>query len=114
MSSKNESSGCEDCKRIPFRWSAVDKHVPEQIGIYGFWFRGYCIYIGKTEKQSLKKRLSDHWNGSHNETLNLWIAAKRDELKISFIEIKNQNEMSVYERYFIRHYQPLTNKIRHD
>jgi hypothetical protein len=112
MSSKNKAVACEKCMRVPFRLSALHRYVPERIGVYGFWFGGYCIYIGKTESQSLQKRLTDHWNGSHNYNLNLWINAKRDKLHVAFIEIANCSEISRYETYYIKFFQPLTNKIK--
>lgn len=110
---RNRTGECENCKRVPFRLSALHRYVPERIGVYGFWFGDYCIYIGKTESQSLQKRLTDHWNGSHNENLNLWINAKRDKLYIGFLELDNLKEVSRYERYYIRFFQPLTNKIKY-
>jgi hypothetical protein len=114
MSSKNRSNCEPECKRIPFRLSALNKHVPRKVGIYAFWFGNYCVYIGKTEKQSLLKRLLDHWEGTHNPQLHLWIAAKRDSLLVAFLEVDNPKQIGIYERYYIRIFQPLTNKVRYN
>ena len=114
MSSKNKMNCEPECRRIPFRLSALNKHVPEPIGIYAFWFGNYCVYIGKTEKQSLHKRLLDHWEGTHNHALHLWIEAKRDSLLVAFLEIDNPSQIGGYERYYIRIFQPLTNKVRYN
>jgi hypothetical protein len=72
------------------------------------------VYIGKTEKQSLHKRLLDHWEGTHNHALHLWIEAKRDSLLVAFLEIDNPSQIGGYERYYIRIFQPLTNKVRYN
>lgn len=114
MSSKTNNQCDPPCKRFPFRLSALKKHVPEKAGIYGFWYRGYCVYVGKTERQSLRKRLFDHWDGTHNHELQLWIEAKRDNLLVAFLEIENISQIGNYERYYIRVLQPLTNKIRYN
>lgn len=114
MSSKIRNTCDAECKRIPFRLSALNKHVPEKAGVYAFWFGDYCVYVGKTEKQSLLKRLRDHWQGSHNPQLGLWIEAKRDSLFVAFIEIDSLDQIATYERYYIRVLQPLTNKIRYN
>lgn len=111
MSSRNETNSCPGCKRIPFRLSALKKHVPDEVGVYGFWYGQYCIYVGKTEGQTLKKRLTDHWKGSHNIDLQLWIDSKGAKLQVAFVEIENKKQISRYERYYIRFFQPLTNKI---
>jgi excinuclease UvrABC nuclease subunit len=91
----------------------IDKHAPRQPGVYGFWYGKYCVYVGKTEAQTLFKRLIDHWEGSHNPSLKEWIQAKRDDLQIAFIQINDKNQIATYERYYIRTFQPLTNKIRY-
>lgn len=67
-----------------------------------------------TGKQSLLKRLLDHWEGTHNPQLHLWIEAKRDQLLVAFLELDQPSQIASYERYYIRLLQPLTNKIRHN
>ena len=114
MSSKIKGNCEPECKRVPFRLSALNKHVPEKAGVYAFWFGDYCVYVGKTEKQSLLKRLLDHWEGTHNSYLHLWIEAKRDSLLVAFLAIDNPKQIAGYERYYIRIFQPLTNKIRYN
>jgi len=114
MSSKTNTSCATECKRIPFRLSALNRHVPEKAGIYAFWYGSYCVYIGKAEKQSLLKRLLDHWEGTHNPQLHMWIEAKRDQLVVAFMEVDKEGQIATYERYYIRIFQPLTNMIRYN
>jgi hypothetical protein len=102
----------EQCKRIPFCLTCLERSTPDAYGVYAFWFRNYCIYVGKAEKQTIRKRLIDHWIGSHNDDLRLWIYAKRDRLAICFRIVESLSKVAAYERYYIRKYQPLTNKVR--
>jgi hypothetical protein len=83
-------------------------------GVYGFWYRNYCVYVGKTEKQSLRDRLLNHWDKTHNHRLRLWIEAKRDDLQVSFRPVQDPKNVASYERYYIRRFQPLANIIRYD
>jgi hypothetical protein len=43
--------------------------------------------------------------------LQLWIASKGAKLQVAFVEIDNKKQIARYERYYIRFFQPLTNKI---
>ncbi len=77
-------------------------------GVYGFWYKRNCIYIGKTEKQGLRDRLLQHWNGSHNNRLRDWIKSKKSNLMFCFKPI-DVAQVDIAERYYIYKYQPLTN-----
>ncbi len=111
MSSKINQLCDHKCERIPFRLSALNRSVPDKIGVYGFWFRDYCVYIGMTETQSLHTRLLNHWEGTHNKVLRLWISAKRDNLVVAFLTADDPHQAACYERYFIHIFHPLTNKL---
>lgn len=86
------------------------KHIP---GIYAFWFYNRCIYVGKTENQTLKKRLTQHYNNCHNDELKLWIHAYGKKLKFCCLELgtKSQKKRIGYlEKNFIYRLQPIANK----
>lgn len=107
--------GCApECQRFPFSLSVVKRLAPTAPGVYGFWYGRYCIYVGKTERQFIRERLLDHWNHSHNDQLRDWLRAKRDDLQIAFAQVDDTRQIAKYERYYIRRYQPLANKIRYD
>lgn len=90
----------------------IDK-IPNDPGIYAFWFNHRCIYVGKTKEQSLKKRLTQHYNDCHNEELKLWIHVYGKQLKFCTLELKNelqQKKIDTLERKFIYRLQPVANK----
>lgn len=77
-------------------------------GVYGFWFRNQCIYVGMTVNQGLRDRLYQHWNGSHNDMLSLWIKSKGNKLQFCTKEV-DIDYIKIAEKYFIWLYQPLCN-----
>lgn len=92
--------------------SVIESTVPDDHGgVYGFWFRRYCVYIGMTVRQSLRKRLSDHWVCSHNKFLRDWIKAKGENLQVSFRPLQSALEITELEKKYIRRYQPLANDV---
>ena len=58
----------------PFRNSVIKQEAPDQEGLYAIVHRvsGACVYIGKTEGQTIKKRLNDHLRNPP-ERLEQWI-----------------------------------------
>lgn len=84
------------------------------VGLYGFWCRknGRCIYIGKAKEQPIRERLLQHWKGSHNETLNLWIEAFGNYLDICYLPISRQNIIDKMETELIRKWNPEADKSR--
>lgn len=65
------------------------------IGVYGLWHQSRCIYIGSTIKQSLRQRLMQHWNKSHNARLAKWIAARGRGLSFCYIEASSDKIVSL-------------------
>ncbi len=103
---------CE-CPKIPFTLSAIQKSAPsDACGVYGFWYGRRCVYVGKTERQSLRRRLEQHWEGSHNRMLRLWLAARGSEMKVSLLAVHEVSKVAGLERYYIRRLQPVANRIR--
>ena len=106
---------CESsCARLAFKLVNIESTIPEEPGVYAFWFRNNCIYVGKTEQQTLKKRILDHWRDPQNPGLRLWLKAQRNKIDISFRVINNISQIKVYEKYYINYFQPRTNIIRYN
>ena len=66
--------------------------IPGDIkGVYAFWCRvtRRCIYVGKTEDQSIKERLMQHWRGAGNKKVALWISAFGKFLDICYLPVKD-------------------------
>ena len=113
MLSKNDSCGCPQGLLRPFKYINIDIIPPESSGVYGFWFRKLCLYIGKAQNRALKTRLFEHWNGSHNPELNSWLAAKGASVNFVYLEIEKNTEIDAWERFYIKKYNPITNVIRY-
>ena len=79
--------------------------------VYGLWFRKRCIYVGKAQEQPIARRLEQHWRGSHNSDLDAWVKAKGAELRVSYRIIRKQSAISDLEEFYIKQFQPLTNKL---
>ena len=98
------------------RWSyAAAGAVPSGlVGVYAFWYRrtGDCVYVGMAADQPLGKRLRQHWNGSHNETLQLWIQAYGEYLDICYAQVQPR-KIRTLERRLIRLWKPKAN-VQHN
>ena len=94
------------------RWSynAISQMPKDVVGVYAFWCRDNrkCIYVGKAERRPIRDRLRDHWNGSHNETLRLWISAFGDTLDVCFMAY-NPARIDELEKRLIRLWRPEAN-----
>jgi excinuclease UvrABC nuclease subunit len=103
-----KNSVCEAKDAFPFRRSSIESRVPETSGIYFFWSRKFCIYVGQAT--NLRERLMSHWSNSHNDDLNKWLRCPANTLCINF-EIENKKKLFEVEQLFIDRYQPHLNKI---
>ena len=84
--------------------------IPSDLrGIYGLWFKKWCIYIGKAKDQGIKNRLKQHWLGSHNEYLKAWIEAKNRIIEFCYID-SPRHTIDSLEKRMIDILQPVTNK----
>ena len=100
--------------QLRFRKADLDKIPEHVIGVYGFWFKRRCIYVGKAEDQTLAERLKQHWNnwpGTHNDDLSNWIRAKGSELRVAFLVVEDKSRVGCLERFYIRRFQPVANRI---
>ena len=79
-------------------------------GVYAIWFRHRCLYVGKSAKQAVAKRLYRHISRCHNPELKLWIHVKRDKLNFTTTAIADERSISLLEIYLIDSLKPETNK----
>lgn len=80
-------------------------------GVYAVWCRenGKCIYVGKAKDRPIRERLKEHWRGSHNETLELWIRAFGEKLDLCFAAA-DKGRIDTLERRLIRALRPEANR----
>lgn len=98
-------------KRLHFSRLEIER-IPESVrGVYSFWHEGsgVCIYVGMAEDQPLKERLKQHWRGSHNKTLALWLAACGGRIVVSYIPVRECDEIPRIETAIIRLWKPIAN-----
>ena len=99
-----------ECARkdaIHFKRSDIEFNIPSESGIYFFWSKKFCVYIGQAV--NLRERLLTHWSKSHNEDLNIWIRAIGINLCINYELVSR--DLSNAEQTFIDRYQPHLNRI---
>lgn len=97
---------------IPFKRHNVDKISDNIFGIYGFWYKKRCLYVGKAERQSIKSRLMQHWSNCHNKDLQAWITVYGKDIKIAFKGIDENAIINKSERFYIDFFDPVTNKTK--
>ena len=101
-------------RKAVLQWSYLSiSQVPADLyGLYAFWCRDNrkCIYVGKAKERPVRMRLREHWNGSHNETLRLWIKAFGDSLDICYASV-GANQVDEMERRLIRRLRPEANLV---
>ena len=80
------------------------------VGVYAFWCRqtGKCVYVGKASERPIRDRLHDHWSGSHNKTLRLWIQEFGDQLDLCFAHVQ-RDKVALFERRLIHLWNPEAN-----
>jgi predicted GIY-YIG superfamily endonuclease len=91
-----------------FNWRNISRLPYDQHGVYSIWSKSICIYVGQAKKQSIKDRLLQHYSGSHNDYLALWIKSTHG-LFFSVEFIKNPAAIDAKERINIKLFAPLTN-----
>lgn len=104
------------CPKIPCVSSDIDD-LPDKIGVYGFLQRssGQWIYIGKTEKQTIRQRVKQHWKDSMNQTgnklLGQWIKNYNKLLDISYVPMERKEVHCVdsLETMLIQRWNPPAN-----
>ena len=93
-------------------WSHLNiGQVPADLrGVYIFWCRdnGKCIYVGQAKTRPIRRRLKDHWDGSHNETLKLWIRTFGESLDVCYARVP-ANKIDKFEKKLIERLRPETN-----
>ena len=77
-------------------------------GVYTIYANLNCLYVGKTEYQSLQKRLLDHYKNCHNIYLKRWILSDR-QLRFRFIIERDISIIDGLEKALIKRLAPICN-----
>ena len=108
---------CSPYERLKgLRLSAIESVPAGAHGIYGFWYRRRCIYIGQAARQTLSERLKQHYqsstspSGASNPRLAYWLAAMGSDLSFAYCICEDSSEIDALERHHIKRFQPLANR----
>jgi len=90
-------------------------NLPDKSGVYAFWWETSSglpkyIYVGKT--QTLRNRLEQHWEGSHNKRLAEYIQQFDEDLQVTAMPLP-QEKIDLMEKKLICRLRPETNVQKH-
>ena len=74
--------------------------------MYVLYYGPSFVYVGKAG--DLRSRLTQHYNGSHNEKLAVWLSALDGEVKVTYL-CCSEVEVDDLERSLIKYLQPIAN-----
>lgn len=77
-------------------------------GVYVIYAKRNCLYVGKTEDQSIQKRLFDHYRNCHNLRLKKWILS-HVQLRFRFMVVPDVTLVDDIERILIQTLNPSCN-----
>ena len=97
-------------KRHRLNWLNLQKAPDRDFGVYLIWSKKVCVYVGKAERQSLRKRLLQHYDNEQNEKLERWIKSSH-QLWFSYQVLNDSAIINARERNYIKKFSPLTNKL---
>ncbi len=87
--------------------------IPKKtIGVYIFYHNHDFVYVGKSTDQGVQERLTQHYNGSHNAKLSLWVKALDGDVKFIYLRCE-ETEIDDLEKSLILFLQPITNEDRY-
>ena len=93
-----------------FKITKIDR-VKKDNGIYAFWYRERCMYVGKAKDQTLYERLYQHYKRSHNKRLRQRISILQSKLQFCFLVLPKR-KIDYLEKKFIQRLQPQDNNKR--
>lgn len=99
-------------REIGFSHANIIRNIPDSPGIYRFYLGKICLYVGSAERQTLKSRLIQHWEKTHNRRLGLWIACFGKSISVTYEVIEERNLVKIREQIEIDRLSPMVNVIR--
>jgi len=88
-------------------WEEYRETLPEESGIYIFYLKNCCIYIGRSK--NLKQRISTHLHTDKYSIIHtIFRYSKNDTFKVKFALVR-KNLILKTERYCINKMKPVFN-----
>lgn len=78
-------------------------------GVYVLYYESSFVYVGKAG--DIRNRLTQHYNGSHNPKLSIWISALDGSIKLTYLPC-HEEDLDDLERSLIIYLQPAANVER--
>lgn len=93
---------------VPFGYN-THEYVNESPGLYCFWVRGACLYVGMSS--NLKRRLQQHCTAEDNPILNDHFSSYNSEIRLSLV-YRNvpADELRRLESRVISELRPIANR----
>lgn len=93
-----------------YGYLGIESVPVDVVGLYSFWCRTpwKCVYVGQA-KRPIRRRLQDHFDGSHSRELNQWIRCFGGHLVVCWLEVPTE-KLDALEKRFIHRWRPLTNR----
>lgn len=82
--------------------------VPDVPGLYSFWLRGRCLYVGMS--RNLRQRIRAHESDEANPELAGYFEEFHDEIKVSAVPVRG--DLRRMESEAIKDLHPVTNVAR--
>lgn len=96
-------------QRRPFTYNYHNQFGENVRGLYAFWARGMCLYVGMSE--NIGTRIYQHRMNEHNRELDRYFSAFAREIDVACIQMqdKTRRELRQLERKAICNLRPITN-----
>ena len=75
-------------------------------GVYVLYYGAFFVYVGKAG--GVRNRLTQHYNGSHNRKLAIWISALDGNINFTYLAC-GEEYLDDMERSLIIYLQPVAN-----
>lgn len=97
-------------RKVPFKLVHISRIPPTFFGVYSFWHKRRCIYIGQAKSQPIRDRLYQHFKESHSDRLNDWIMAYGADLTVCYVQLEKRR-IDRAERRLIKVKKPFANVV---
>lgn len=96
-------------RRRPFTYNYHNQVSENARGLYAFWARGMCLYVGMSE--NIGTRMYQHRMNEHNRELDRYFSAFAREIEVAYIQMqgKTRKQLQQLEHKAICNLRPIAN-----
>ena len=90
-----------------YGYAGISEIPSDAKGVYAFWCSGKCLYVGKSDRRTIRVRMTEHWNACKNQVLKDWLDGYTDHVEICYLQkLRNIGRL---EEKLIRKWRPKAN-----